>query len=220
MSIEAMKQALEVLEGWDNYGDWLWLETALEQCKRSTKESLTALRQAIEQAEEQDTHCRHCNGIGCVVCDARCLPEQVTIKQGWDVDTLLAKPEQDPVAWVCEGFGKQKNNLDYDQEDVDALPVGTMLYTSPPQADKQEPVAYIDRVSGKPKFIDGYVVQTDYDIPLYAAPPRKEWVGLTEDDIVDLYCQVGDETEWAIGGLKDAMPFANLVEAKLKEKNT
>jgi len=50
--------------------------------------------------------------------------------------------------------------------------------------------------------------------------PRKEWVGLTEDDIVDLYCQVGDETEWAIGGLKDAMPFANLVEAKLKEKNT
>ena len=32
---------------------------------------------------------------------------------------------------------------------------------------EQEPVAYIDHVSGKPKFIDGYVVQTDYDIPLY-----------------------------------------------------
>jgi hypothetical protein len=38
------------------------------------------------------------------------------------------------------------------------------------QAGKQEPVAYIDHVSGKPKFINGYVVQTDYDIPLYTAP--------------------------------------------------
>jgi hypothetical protein len=54
MNIEAMKQALEALEGWDNYGDWVWLETALEQCKRSTKESLTALRQAIAQAEKQE----------------------------------------------------------------------------------------------------------------------------------------------------------------------
>ena len=42
------------------------------------------------------------------------------------------------------------------------------------QAEKQEPVAYIDPVSGKPKFINGYVVQTDYDISLYTAPPRKE----------------------------------------------
>ena len=55
MSIEAMKQALEALEGWDNYGYWVWPETALEQCKRNTKESLSALRQAIEQAEQWDT---------------------------------------------------------------------------------------------------------------------------------------------------------------------
>jgi len=54
MSIEAMKQALEALEGWDNYGYWVWPETALEQCKRNTKESLSALRQAIEQAEKQN----------------------------------------------------------------------------------------------------------------------------------------------------------------------
>jgi hypothetical protein len=41
------------------------------------------------------------------------------------------------------------------------------------QAEKQAPVAYIDHVSGKPKFIDGYVVQTDYDIPLYTAPLKQ-----------------------------------------------
>lgn len=37
-----------------------------------------------------------------------------------------------------------------------------------------KPVAYIDHVSGKPKFIDGYVVQTDYDIPLYTAPVKQK----------------------------------------------
>jgi hypothetical protein len=125
MSIEAMQQALEALEGWDNYGYWVWPETALEQCKRNTKESLSALRQAIEQAE------------------------------------------------------------------------------------KQEPVAYIDHVSGKPKFINGYVVQTDYDIPLYTSPPRKEWVGLNWDDIPEVF--VGDIA---------FMQGAKWALAKLKEKNT
>lgn len=32
-----------------------------------------------------------------------------------------------------------------------------------------KPIAYIDRVSGKPKLIDAYVVQTPVDIPLYTA---------------------------------------------------
>jgi hypothetical protein len=78
------------------------------------------------------------------------------------------------------------------------------------QAEKQEPVAYIDHVSGKPKFIDGYVVQTDYDIPLYTAPPKREWVGLTDDEIWDAYEK----------GMYEEMWFARAVEAKLKEKNT
>jgi hypothetical protein len=71
--------------------------------------------------------------------------------------------KQEPVAWVCEGFGKQKHNIDYDQEDVDALPVGTMLYTS---------------------------------------PPRKEWVGLTDDDLRQII-----------------LVSIGVAEAKLKEKN-
>ncbi len=39
--------------------------------------------------------------------------------------------KQEPVAWVCEGFGKEKHNLDYVQEDIDALEIGTALYTAP-----------------------------------------------------------------------------------------
>lgn len=49
MSIDAMKQALHTLEGWANHGDWVWPESALEQAKRNTTESITALRAAIEQ---------------------------------------------------------------------------------------------------------------------------------------------------------------------------
>jgi len=49
MSIDAMKLALHTLEGWANHGDWVWPESALEQAKRNTTESITALRAAIEQ---------------------------------------------------------------------------------------------------------------------------------------------------------------------------
>ena len=94
-------------------------------------EAIMALCKSLAQPE-QDKQCKHCDGKGCVACDARCLP----------------KPEQ-------------------------------------------EPVAYIDHVSGKPKFIDGYVVQTDYDIPLYTASPNKEWVGLTDDDMSEIWEKSG-----------------------------
>lgn len=47
-----MKQALHTLEGWANHGEWVWPESALEQAKRNTTESITALRAAIEQAQE------------------------------------------------------------------------------------------------------------------------------------------------------------------------
>lgn len=48
---------------------------------------------------------------------------------------------------------------------------------------------------------------------------NREWVGLTDDEIIDEYCKQADGTEWAIGGLKDAMPFARAIERRLKEKN-
>ena len=84
----------------------------------------------------------------------------------------------------------------------------------PEQAEKQEPVAYIDHVSGKPKFIDGYVVQTDYDIPLYISPPRKEWVELTDQEVSNLWFDHGGREKL------NGYDFAQSISAKLKEKNT
>jgi len=39
---------------------------------------------------------------------------------------------KEPVAWVCCGSG-EKHDIDFYEDDVNALPVGTMLYTHPPQ---------------------------------------------------------------------------------------
>ncbi len=52
MSIEAMKQALDALEGWAGHGKWIYPESALEQAMKNTSEALPVLRAAIQQAEE------------------------------------------------------------------------------------------------------------------------------------------------------------------------
>ncbi len=54
MSIEAMKQALDALEGWAGHGKWIYPESALEQAKKNTFEAIPVLRAAIEQAEKQE----------------------------------------------------------------------------------------------------------------------------------------------------------------------
>ncbi len=49
-------------------------------------------------------------------------------------------------------------------------------------------------------------------IPLYTAPPRKEWVGLTTDEIFKEGWKGRNHSDFARG--------AEWAEAKLKEKNT
>jgi hypothetical protein len=46
-------------------------------------------------------------------------------------------------------------------------------------------------------------------ITLFTAPPQRKWVGLTDDEIVEIYAKHRDMDD-----------YARLIEAKLKEKNT
>lgn len=51
--------------------------------------------------------------------------------------------------------------------------------------------------------------------PLYTAPPRHEWVGLTDEEMMQCYDDVdwdSDQDVW--------LDFGETVQAKLKEKNT
>ena len=78
---------------------------------------------------------------------------------------------------------------------------------------EQEPVAWYDK--------HGMITHDPFEgvIPLYTAPPKREWIGLTDDEIIQAYCSVGGTAEWAIGGMADVGNFYLAIEAKLKEKN-
>ena len=49
---------------------------------------------------------------------------------GYVTSLLPVQPEQEPVAWVC--MNGEKHDIDFDQPEIDAIPVGTFLYTAPP----------------------------------------------------------------------------------------
>jgi hypothetical protein len=79
-----------------------------------------------------------------------------------------------------------------------------------PVKEREEPVAWRNK-NGKdrwqyrerPILINGE--------PLYTTPPQREWQGLTDEELRDIFdsCQIGDRGY-----------VAAMVEAKLKEKNT
>ena len=79
---------------------------------------------------------------------------------------------------------------------------------------KEEPVAYFNPQEGgfywaKPTKIEAPVSVDVEPLPLYTTPQTKEWVGLTNEQIVDLVIKnAGFPTK-----------LAKAIEAKLKAKN-
>lgn len=78
---------------------------------------------------------------------------------------------------------------------------------------EQEPVAWISEggdVSRSKRYMDEMGFKCN---PLYTAPPKKEWVGLTDQEINSV-CYKRDWTApWT------NTTFARAIEAKLREKN-
>jgi len=119
----------------------------------------------------------------------------------------LEQPALEPVAWVCYG-APGKRDIDFEEADINGLPIGTNLYTTPPAAQpKQEPVAWnvIDpagnilateknairgwaRVNGYKPTVEGLLGLHELGwrvLPTSppAAQPPPEWVGLTEEEL-------------------------------------
>jgi hypothetical protein len=88
---------------------------------------------------------------------------------------------------------------------------------------EQEPVAWMHT------FIEGNVItHIPADIgrhperwtPLYTSPPKREWVGLTADEIWECNKASGSAVEFHICyAHQNVEDFAESIEAKLKEKN-
>ena len=57
--------------------------------------------------------------------------------------------------------------------------------------------------------------------PVYTVPPKREWVGLTDDEIWKCNKASGSAVEFHICyAHQNVLDFAEAIEAKLKEKNT
>ncbi len=87
------------------------------------------------------------------------------------------------------------------------------------EANQPEPVAYRARVDGmwftaekKEKLkheLNKAHINADIE-PLYTAPPQREWVGLTDEEIVKVFDYIDFKNGWL-------MHFYRAIEAKLKE---
>ena len=81
---------------------------------------------------------------------------------------------------------------------------------------EQEPVGYvtIENISSWAQVPSIKWFKKPTEGPLYTAPPKREWVGLTDEEIEE--CKIN-------GGLPHAINWrlsVKVMEAKLKEKNT
>jgi hypothetical protein len=80
----------------------------------------------------------------------------------------------------------------------------------PSDSVEQEPVGYVTDSGMSAYFLKG--VDLDDDTPLYTAPPKRKWVGLTDEDKMHIHIK------WVLDGqFEDRLDDT---EAMLKEKNT
>ena len=98
--------------------------------------------------------------------------------------------------------------------DSEALKAAADLLAQP----EQEPVAFINIEQRKLEWAkymswDTPTVVTLPKIPLYTTPPQRTWVGLTEQDRIEIYDKLGlMDVAW--------LDLMEAIETKLKEKNT
>ena len=102
------------------------------------------------------------------------------------------------------------------------------IHTCSPQVaqPEQEPIAWITFVEsfcGYPKLKASDAQKEGY-VPVYTAPPKREWVGLTEEDRNEIfdYCDDGYSSCGVCGACSKCQREVSVIratEAKLKEKN-
>jgi hypothetical protein len=203
MSIEAMKQALDVLSVHPEHGGNAFTRAA------------DALRQAIEQAEKQEPSLWFAIGK-----DGR-------VKYTTDSDRALKWKQAGSYRLVRDYYTSPVHASDISAERVDetekrkhACPDWDFLEIDEdcPEFEaclcfdkavkvEHDPVAWI--VDGEIRVRLDMVGKLYYsETNVYTAPPQREWVGLTKA-----------EFEEAIGGLEDLEDCWQAIEAKLKEKN-
>jgi hypothetical protein len=90
---------------------------------------------------------------------------------------------------------------------------------------EQEPVAWVNAkhlqglTLGHYGHAEIYTDESQGRIPLYTHPPRREWRGLTDEEIEHIW-EADDTSDEDCRSLYYAKKIGRAIEAKLKEKNT
>jgi hypothetical protein len=87
---------------------------------------------------------------------------------------------------------------------------------------EQEPVATVTSESGNPNLSMSWWHEPALPVgtKIYTSPPKREWVGLTADEIWECNKASGSAVEFHICyAHQNVEDFAEAIEAKLKEKN-
>ena len=139
----------------------------------------------------------------------------------WKAAQQQAEPMQKLVAWGV--FDGNLHDMFFTEEEAQEMvrlkgdgSTVAPLYTAPPQQ-QAEPVAFYDFNKGfywaKPTKIVAPTVVDVPPIPLYTTAAKREWVGLTPEEVLDMF-DVNNVygSKW--------IEFARTVEAALRSKNT
>jgi hypothetical protein len=83
-----------------------------------------------------------------------------------------------------------------------------------------EPVAWMNKHGAciSAVFKDVEANADEYNIPLYTTPPKREWVGLTDEERIEIRSKVQVYT--AMENIQYGLAVQHATEAKLKELNT
>jgi hypothetical protein len=138
---------------------------------------------------------------------------------------------------ALEALKKAKDDADNylvtSQQDVRIMGHIVSLIEAELAKPEQEPVAWMvrDQVDGcrYPSALKNPAGSINGESqPLYTAPPQREWVGMTDDELKKIQFSTDTQVEYVTydegeyGTEIDIFPenFAKAIEAKLKEKNT
>jgi len=238
MSIEAMKLALEALESVTGHFTRTPSTLRDSEVRGEAHNAITALRQAIEQAEKQDEL-----GYATRLATAIWKSHYKEVSPDWkpfdslagvltQIDNMASgltkqAKKQEPVAWMpidsapkgriilvhyknLLGNGRTMRARYYlpDTLDSDSTESG---WADEGWYEESEAYEYLMPLEYEPTHWMPLPAAPDTQLT-HTAPPKREWVGLTDEDKQEAF----DETQEASGGFWE---FADYLEAKLKEKN-
>jgi hypothetical protein len=172
-------------------------------------ETLRNLRQAIAEAEKQEKLCKYCGGIGRVACDGRCMPKQEPVALQAVYETIIQWDEaggkrsrRELARRIVDRYtapmSTKPENIDTKSGCVDRVDIDLLRQS------EREGWRYAKECEAEIERLKVIIYEFEGD------DPPKPWVGLTDEEEIELDEKYGD----------DFNAYIDARDAKLKEKNT